>query len=117
MFSVGRIGSIMGVATVPAFRRRGLGTALTWAAVREGAARGCTRATLAAQGASFDLYRKMGFVHVCNHRAYAPAGRVAYSRWFHGAVSTTRAGSFCHPKRCANSAGSSVSNPCPASTM
>src|SRR5205085_2645021 len=50
--------------------RRGLGTALTWAALREGAQRGCTCATLAALGASFDLYRKMGFIHVCNHRAY-----------------------------------------------
>ena len=34
---------------------------------------GCTCATLAAQGPSFDLYRKMGFVHVTNHRAYEPA--------------------------------------------
>lgn len=72
LFVVGDIAGVTGVATVPAYRRRGLGTALTWAAVGEGASRGCTRATLAAQGASFDLYRKMGFVHVCNHRAYEP---------------------------------------------
>jgi predicted acetyltransferase len=72
MFCVGPIAGIMGVATVPAARRRGLGTALTRAALREGAARSCTCAVLAALGASYDLYRKMGFVHVCNHRAYAP---------------------------------------------
>jgi ribosomal protein S18 acetylase RimI-like enzyme len=77
LFVVGPIAGVTGVATVPAFRRRGLGTALTWAAVREGAARGCTCATLAALGASFDLYRKMGFIHVCNHRAYAPASGAA----------------------------------------
>jgi ribosomal protein S18 acetylase RimI-like enzyme len=70
LFAVGPIAGITGVATAPAYRRRGLGTALTWEALRAGAARGCTCATLAALGASFDLYRKMGFVHVCNHRAY-----------------------------------------------
>jgi len=69
-FAVGPIAGVTGVATVPAYRRRRLGTALTWEALRAGVARGCTRATLAALGASFDLYRKMGFVHVCNHRAY-----------------------------------------------
>jgi ribosomal protein S18 acetylase RimI-like enzyme len=72
LFMVGPIAGITGVATVPAYRRRGLGTALTWEALREGAARGCTCATLGALGASFDLYRKMGFIHVCNHRAYRP---------------------------------------------
>jgi ribosomal protein S18 acetylase RimI-like enzyme len=71
LFVVGRIAGVTGVATVPSARRRGLGTALTWQALSEGTARGCTSATLAALGASFDLYRKMGFIHVCNHRAYA----------------------------------------------
>jgi ribosomal protein S18 acetylase RimI-like enzyme len=74
LYAVGRIAGITGVATVPAYRRRGLATALTWEALREGAARGCTCATLGALGASFDLYRKMGFIHVCNHRAYAAPG-------------------------------------------
>jgi GNAT superfamily N-acetyltransferase len=74
VYAVGPVAGITGVATVPAHRRRGLGTALTWAALRAGAGLGCDRATLAALGASYDLYRKMGFLHVCNHRAYrAPA--------------------------------------------
>jgi ribosomal protein S18 acetylase RimI-like enzyme len=71
LFKVGPVAGITGVATIPAYRRRGLGTAVTWAALREGAACGCRHATLAALGASYDLYRKMGFIHVCNHRAYA----------------------------------------------
>jgi ribosomal protein S18 acetylase RimI-like enzyme len=79
LFVVGPIAGITGVATIPDYRRRGLGMALTWAAVRAGAARDCTCATLAALGASFDLYRKMGFVHVCNHRAYAPPGATDYA--------------------------------------
>jgi GNAT superfamily N-acetyltransferase len=74
LFVVGPIAGITGVATIPAYRRRGLGTALTWEALRAGAARGCTSATLAALGASYDLYRKMGFNHVCNQRAYQPPG-------------------------------------------
>jgi ribosomal protein S18 acetylase RimI-like enzyme len=72
LYMVGSIAGITGVATIPAYRRRRLGTALTWEALREGVARGATCATLAALGASFDLYRKMGFIHVCNHRAYEP---------------------------------------------
>jgi ribosomal protein S18 acetylase RimI-like enzyme len=71
VYALGPIAGITGVATVPAYRRRGLATALTWESLREGVARGCTCATLAALGASLDLYRKMGFIHVCNHRAYA----------------------------------------------
>lgn len=73
LFVVGNIAGITAVATVPAYRRRGLATAITWAALREGAARGCTCATLAAVGASYGLYRKMGFIHACNHRAYRRA--------------------------------------------
>ena len=70
LYAVGPIAGITGVATVPAYRRRRIGTAVTWEALREGTARGCTCATLAALGASYDLYRKMGFIRVCNHRAY-----------------------------------------------
>jgi len=70
LFAVGPIAGIAGVATAPAYRRRGLGMALTWEALHHGEARGCTCAALAGLGASYDLYRKMGFIHVCNHRAY-----------------------------------------------
>lgn len=72
LFVVGEVAGVTGVATAPAYRRRGLGTALTWAAVAEGAARGCTRAALAGLGASYELYKGMGFVPACNHRAYRP---------------------------------------------
>jgi ribosomal protein S18 acetylase RimI-like enzyme len=67
---VGQIAGITGVATAPEYRRRGFGAALTWGAVRAGAARGCTCVALAGLGASFHLYLGMGFQHVCNHRAY-----------------------------------------------
>jgi ribosomal protein S18 acetylase RimI-like enzyme len=71
VYRLEEIAGITGVATVPDQRRRGLARALTWAALAEGAARGCRCGTLNASGASFHLYRSMGFVHVCNHRTYA----------------------------------------------
>jgi GNAT superfamily N-acetyltransferase len=74
LLRVEEIAVIAGVATVPGQRRRGFGRAVTWAAVREGARRGCRHAALNALGASYPLYCGMGFVHVCNHRTYVPAG-------------------------------------------
>src|SRR5262249_21608671 len=70
MHRIEEIACITGVATVPAYRRRGFGRALTWAVVGAGAARGCTGAALGGLGASYTMYRGMGFIHVCNHRTY-----------------------------------------------
>lgn len=65
---------IAGAATLPPHRRRGLGRGITWAAVAEGAARGCTAVVLRALGVRYAMYRGMGFVHVCNQRMYAVPG-------------------------------------------
>jgi ribosomal protein S18 acetylase RimI-like enzyme len=70
--SVEGIAVIAGVATLPAYRRRGFGTAITWAAIAEASARGCTAATLNAGDMSYPLYVQMGFLPVCKHRTYAP---------------------------------------------
>jgi GNAT superfamily N-acetyltransferase len=70
-FCLGGVAWIAGVTVMPADRRRGLGTALTWAALAEGARRGCTAAALNSGPMSLGLYRRMGFVWVCNHRTYA----------------------------------------------
>lgn len=72
MAVVEEVATIHGVATVPEFRRRGFGRAVTWAAVQAGAARGCKSAALRASDISYEMYRKMGFVPVCKHRTYAP---------------------------------------------
>jgi GNAT superfamily N-acetyltransferase len=72
VYRVDEIAGVTGVATVPAYRRRGFARALTWAVIHEGAARGCTCATLGGLGASYTMYVGMGFLHVCNHRTYAP---------------------------------------------
>ncbi|MGI8857622.1 MAG: GNAT family N-acetyltransferase [Thermomicrobiales bacterium] len=68
----GPVGEITGVVTMPAHRRRGLGTAMTWAAIAEGVRRGCTAMTLTASAMGYPVYLRMGFVPVCRYRTYLP---------------------------------------------
>ena len=69
---LGEIAELTGVNTAPEYRRRGLGTALTWAAIAEGAARGCTVPMLTASELGYPVYIRMGFVPVCTYRTYLP---------------------------------------------
>ncbi|MEY2445238.1 MAG: hypothetical protein QOE00_1818 [Ilumatobacteraceae bacterium] len=57
----GTTAGIYNVATPPAFRGQGYGAALTWAAIAEGARRGCTHAVLQASQSGYPVYRRMGF--------------------------------------------------------
>jgi GNAT superfamily N-acetyltransferase len=76
-YLTGGVAAVGGVATLPEYRRRGFGKALTWAALAEGVRHGCTSGALRALGVSYDMYRRMGFVPVCKHRTYIePAKRV-----------------------------------------
>jgi GNAT superfamily N-acetyltransferase len=69
---LGRIAELTGVVTLPAHRRRGYATAMTWAAIMAGAAGGCTVATLTATAMGYPVYVQMGFVPVCTLRTYEP---------------------------------------------
>jgi ribosomal protein S18 acetylase RimI-like enzyme len=69
---LGTVAEITGVRVMPEHRRRGYGTALTWAAVREGAARGCATTILTATAMGYPLYVRMGFLPVCTYRTYLP---------------------------------------------
>lgn len=71
---LGETAEITGVRTRPEERRRGFGTAMTWAAVGEAAARGCPTIMLNASPLGFPIYRRMGFVPVCSYRTYLPPG-------------------------------------------
>lgn len=64
------IGEINAVTTVEAQRRRGFGTAMTWAAIDEAAQRGCTAITLSASPMGYPVYLRMGFTPVCSYRVY-----------------------------------------------
>ncbi|HET7034400.1 MAG TPA: GNAT family N-acetyltransferase [Thermomicrobiaceae bacterium] len=69
---LGAVGEINGVGTLPDQRRRGYGTAMTWAAIAEGQRRGCDAITLSASEMGYSVYRHMGFVPVCRYRTYLP---------------------------------------------
>ncbi|MGH2585566.1 MAG: GNAT family N-acetyltransferase [Dehalococcoidia bacterium] len=66
------VAEVAAVATWPEVRRRGYGTALTWAAIAEGMARGCESAALRASALGKPVYAAMGFTYVCTFRTYSP---------------------------------------------
>jgi len=55
------IAGIYWVSTLEAHRKRGLGAAITWAAVRGGIASGCPTASLQASAMGAPVYARMGF--------------------------------------------------------
>lgn len=67
----GRTAGIYGVSTVPAYRRRGYGEAMTWRAIAEGVARGCRMANLQASEMGKPLYARMGFRTVVPYLIFA----------------------------------------------
>ena len=58
----GDTAGVYNVATLDAFRGKGYGAAVTWAAVAEGARRGCTHAALQSSDAGYRVYARMGFI-------------------------------------------------------
>lgn len=62
---------LWGVATLEACRGRGLGSAVSRAALAHAASRGCTNAALRSGPRSIPVYERLGFRHVCRHRTYA----------------------------------------------
>lgn len=66
------VAGIYNVATPERFRRRGLGEAVTAAAVVEGARRGCRTATLQASAMGRPIYERMGFRTVTTWTRYVP---------------------------------------------
>jgi ribosomal protein S18 acetylase RimI-like enzyme len=66
----GGVAGIYNVATAPDVRRRGIGAALTAAAVAEGRERGCEVAVLGASELGYGVYERMGFAEVCRDIVY-----------------------------------------------
>jgi ribosomal protein S18 acetylase RimI-like enzyme len=79
LYRKGDIAEMGAVWTAEASRRRGYGAALTWAAIHEGRARGCTTAAHKSSEMGYPVYTRMGFREVCRLRVYAPAG----APWLH----------------------------------
>lgn len=64
LFISGSTAGVYNVATPAEHRGKGYGEALTWAAVAEGARRGCTHSVLQASDMGAPVYRRMGYVEV-----------------------------------------------------
>jgi N-acetylglutamate synthase len=62
------------VSTVPAYRRKGFGEALTWRAALSGKEAGCRVGFLRASEMGQPLYLRMGFVRVDDNRTFAAPG-------------------------------------------
>lgn len=69
----GGTAGIYNVATLEAARRRGIGAALTAAAVRRGAERGMALSTLQASTMGRPIYERLGFRFVCDLVPYRPS--------------------------------------------
>ncbi|HEY8755775.1 MAG TPA: GNAT family N-acetyltransferase [Candidatus Dormibacteraeota bacterium] len=86
-----RTGDVVGVynvGTAPAARRRGYGWAMTLAAIVDGAAAGCSLATLQASVMGYPIYAEHGFQTLFRYRAFrdAMAGRASADLVAHTAL-------------------------------
>ena len=70
-FTAGDVTRVGWVGTVPAFRRRGLGTTVTRAAVLAGFDAGASLAALESSPAGVSIYRSMGFRTITHYRVWS----------------------------------------------
>jgi len=66
----GEVLGIFNVATIPDARGRGVGRAVTLAALRDGAAAGCTMAVLQSSDMGHPVYERIGFRDFATYRLY-----------------------------------------------
>jgi ribosomal protein S18 acetylase RimI-like enzyme len=64
------IAGVYNVATVPDYRRRGIGEAMTWRCVSRGLELDCTLAVLQASEMGRPVYERMGFRTVAPYRTF-----------------------------------------------
>jgi predicted GNAT family acetyltransferase len=76
LVQTGSTAGIYNVATVNAFRRRGIGEAMTWHCVSYGLDSGCSLAVLQASSMGRPVYERMGFRTVAPYRTFHRKDRV-----------------------------------------
>jgi GNAT superfamily N-acetyltransferase len=69
-----RVAGVWNVGCIPSHRKRGLGEAMTWHAVRRGAEIGCIMANLQASEMGQPIYGRMGFEVVAGYRTFVRDG-------------------------------------------
>ena len=70
----GEVAELTAIQTLPGYRRRGYGRAMTWSAIAEAQRRGCTIFTLTSTEMGLPLYLSMGFEDICAYRTFARTG-------------------------------------------
>lgn len=70
LFAQGDVAGLYGVASLPELRGRGIGAAVSLAALREARALGCRMAVLESSPLGYSVYRRLGFREVCRLRSY-----------------------------------------------
>jgi GNAT superfamily N-acetyltransferase len=70
----GEVAGVYGVGTRPEARRRGIGTAISWAAVGAGRAWGCDPIVLQATEMGLPIYERMGFRTVVRYITFRSGG-------------------------------------------
>jgi GNAT superfamily N-acetyltransferase len=68
-----KVAGVYAVGTLVDARRRGVGTAATWAAVAAGRTWGCDTVVLQASDMGFPIYRAMGFRTVVRYAIFRPS--------------------------------------------
>jgi GNAT superfamily N-acetyltransferase len=72
------VAGVYNVSTLPEYRKRGLGEAMTWHAVREGVKAGCRIGSLQASAMGQPVYARMGFRNIAPYESYvSPAAPVS----------------------------------------
>ena len=71
-FASHRIAGVFNVSTVPEYRGRGVGAALTWRAALDGRADGCLASALQASELGLSVYRRMGYREVMTYQIWLP---------------------------------------------
>jgi GNAT superfamily N-acetyltransferase len=72
LFVTDDIAGVYNVATIPDARGKGIGAAITWAAVDAGRAAGASRSILQASGDGEPVYARMGYATPTHYRQFEP---------------------------------------------
>jgi GNAT superfamily N-acetyltransferase len=65
-----RIAGVHNVATLPEYRGRGIGEAMTWSAALGGREEGCIASALQASAMGLPVYQRMGYRHVVDYQTW-----------------------------------------------
>lgn len=72
LFTSGSLGGLYSVSTRPEFRRRGIGSAVTWHAAEWARCAGARTLALQSSEAGQSVYARLGFKACCNFAEYTP---------------------------------------------